>query len=307
MPLRFSIIVPTLNRLQMLRTALASVHAQKWPKVEIIVVDGGSKDGTVEELDSSPDVCLISGPDNGVYDAFNKGLDRACGDVVGILNSDDWYEPGAFSAIANAFAAQAQAVCGTALVVQDDLIVERFDRDFDKSIASPRTTLIGPCSTNARFFLRAAIKRVGKFSLEYKYVSDRDWLTRWYEEGFVTATIPNVVYRYRQHPGSLTFDVDRSRELAIREDLVRLARYWRNNVRASKETRYYATLLEGRCLAYLALAALQGHQFSEVRHWLIDKDGRASIDPIAAIIRSGPDWIFETLKASPKPRPGKLI
>jgi glycosyltransferase involved in cell wall biosynthesis len=293
--MRFSVIVPTLNRREMLLTALASIRAQGWPEVEIVVVDGGSTDGTLEELESFHDVCLISGADRGVYDAFNTGLDNASGDVVGILNSDDWYEPGTFKAVADAFSAPVQAVCGTALVVQDDRIVERFDHDPDKSLASPRTTLIGSCSTNARFFRRAAIEHVGRFSLEYKYVSDRDWLTRWYEAGFVTATIPKVVYRYRRHPESLTLDADRRRELAIREELVRLARYWRNNVRASKETKYYAALLEGRCLAYLALTALQERQYSEVKRWLIDEDGRASISPIAAVIRSGPDWLRRRL------------
>jgi glycosyltransferase involved in cell wall biosynthesis len=295
MTLRFSVIVPTLNRRQMLLTALASIRAQAWPEFEVIVVDGGSKDGTLEELERYRDVYLISGPDRGVYDAFNIGLQRASGDVVCILNSDDWYEPGAFSAVADAFRAPVQAVCGTALVVQDDRIVERFDRKLDKSLASPRTSLIGACSTNARFFRRTAMERVGKFSLEYKYVSDRDWLTRWYEGGFVTGTIPNVVYRYRQHPESLTLDADRLRELVIREELVRLARYWRNNVQASKETKYYAARLEGRCLAYLALRALRGGQFSEARRWLVDEDGRASVSPIAAVIRTGPDWLKHRL------------
>jgi glycosyltransferase involved in cell wall biosynthesis len=295
MTLRFSVIIPTLNRRQMLLTALASIRAQAWPEFEIIVVDGGSKDGTLEALERSRDVCLISGPDHGVYDAFNIGVDRASGDVVGILNSDDWYEPGTFDAVANAFGAPVQAVCGTALVVQDDRIVERFEREVDKSLASPRTSLIGSCSTNARFFRRTAMARVGKFSLEYKYVSDRDWLTRWYEAGFVTGSIPNVVYRYRQHPESLTLDADRLREVAIREELVRLARYWRNNVQASKETKYYAAQLEGRCLAYLALTALQGGQFREARRWLVDEDGRASVSPIAAVIRSGPNWLKHRL------------
>jgi glycosyltransferase involved in cell wall biosynthesis len=291
----FSVIIATLNRRQMLRTALASIRAQGWPEVQTIVVDGGSTDGTLEELERSSDICLISGADLGVYDAFNKGIDRAKGDVVGILNSDDWYEPGTFNAVADAFSMGVEAVCGTALLVRDDRIIERFDDDGDKSLASPRSTLIGSCSTNARFFRRNAMERLGKFSLEYKYVSDRDWLTRWYEAGFVTATIPHVVYRYRQHPESLTLDADRRRELAIREELVQLARYWRNNTRASKETKYYAALLEGRCLAYLTLTALKERQYSEVRRLLIDEDGRASVSPIASVIRSGPDWLKSRL------------
>jgi len=93
MVLRFSIVVPTLNRRDMLLRALESVRAQAWPDIEIIVVDGGSTDGTIEALATQSDLRLIKGPDRGVYDAFNKGIAQASGDIVGILNSDDLYEP----------------------------------------------------------------------------------------------------------------------------------------------------------------------------------------------------------------------
>jgi glycosyltransferase involved in cell wall biosynthesis len=296
MTLRFSIVVPTFNRWPMLQTALASVEAQQWPDVEIIVVDGGSHDATLAELASRPDIRLIPGPDRGVYDAFNKGIAAAGGDVVGILNSDDCYEPGSFAAAAAAFADDAAAVCGTALVVENNRIVSTFDREADKRVASPRTALIGSCSINARFFRRLPMQQLGPFDLAYKYVSDRDWLTRWYEARFKTIPIANVVYRYQQHPGSLTFDADRVRELAIREELIELARAWRTAMEASAGTKHVATMLEGRCRAYLAIRAAGEGRPADVKRWLVDDDGYASIRPIAAIIRSGPDWFIETLK-----------
>jgi glycosyltransferase involved in cell wall biosynthesis len=293
MALRFSVVIPTLNRREMLRTALASVRAQRWTDTQVIVVDGGSNDGTLDELADWHDIQVISGPDAGVYDAFNKGIALADGDVVGILNSDDCYEPGAFAVVANALTDRAHAVCGTALVVSGDDVVTRFDCEDDKRLASPRTTLIGSCATNARFFRREAMARIGPFSLDYKYVSDRDWLTRWYEAGFVTIAIPFVVYRYGQHPGSLTMDADRRRELVIREEMVRLARRWRNNATASSETRDMAVLLEGRCIGYLVLAALRQLRFDDARRWLFGVE-RPSADPIISIIRAVPDWVLET-------------
>jgi glycosyltransferase involved in cell wall biosynthesis len=302
MTLRFSVIVPTLNRRQMLLAALASVRAQQWPNTEIIVVDGGSNDGTLQELEKLKDIHLVLGPDRGVYDAFNKGIARAGGDVIGILNSDDSYEPGAFTTIADAFTETAQAVCGTALVVENDRVITVFDRENDKLLVSPRTALIGSCSINARFFRRTAMERVGLFNLEYKYVSDRDWLTRWYEAGLPTLTVANVVYRYQQHPGSLTFDADRRRELQIREELVRLARYWRKGARASNETKQIAAVLEGRCVAYLAIAALRDGRFGEAKRWLAEEDGQPSISPVSLITRSAPDWLRETwIRRTPSP------
>jgi glycosyltransferase involved in cell wall biosynthesis len=303
MTLRFSVIIPTLNRRHMLRSALASVRAQHWPNVEIIVVDGGSNDGTLQELESHGDVRLIRGPDRGVYDAWNKGIARAEGDIIGILNSDDCYEPGAFAAVASAMTDAVLSVCGTALLVENDRVVTRFDNAADKSLASPRTTLIGSCAPNARFFRRSAMAKVGAFSLDYKYVSDRDWLTRWYEAGLVTAAIPNVVYRYQQHPGSLTFDADRRGEIAIRAELVQLARHWRKTVGARDETRHCATMLEGRCRAYLAIRAAREGRFEEIRCWLIEADGHASMGPLAAIVSSGPDWMIEALKRRWRSRP----
>jgi len=294
MNLSFSIVIPTLNRRKMLCGALASIRAQHWADVETIVVDGGSTDGTVEELRKARDVQLIEGPDRGLYDAINKGLARCSGEIIGLLNSDDDYPPGAFAAVAAAFTPEAQAVCGTALMVADDQVVAAFDQPSAKALASPRIALIGSCALNARFMRRTAIMRIGAFDPDYKYVSDRDWLMRWYEAGLSTVTIDDVVYRYRQHAGSLTFDAARSGELPIRKDLLRLARHWRNNPAASAETRRIALALEGRCIAALAGAALRERQIADAARWLCEIDGRRSPGPMISVVSGAIDWLCQT-------------
>lgn len=294
MAISFSIIVPTLDRRQMLREALGSIRAQHWGDVEIIVVDGGSTDGTIEDLLHEVDVQLIEGPDRGLYDAINKGIARSGGEIIGILNSDDDFPSGTFAAVAAAFTPDAQAVCGSALMIADDRVVSVFDDQDAKALASPRISLIGSCVLNARFMRRNCVTRIGPFSLDYKYVSDRDWLTRWYEARLSTVTIDDVVYRYRQHPGSLTFDADGSGELVIREDLLRLARRWRNDPTVSAETRRVALLLEGRCVAKLAASAVREHRMADAARWLCEIDGRRSPDPIKSVARAGADWISNT-------------
>jgi glycosyltransferase involved in cell wall biosynthesis len=153
--LTFSIVIPTFNRRDMVLEAIASARAQDWNAVEIIVIDGGSTDGTQEVVSREPSIRLISEPDRGVYDALNKGIAAATGEIVGLLNSDDRYEPGIFSRVAAAFEANPQAgsVCGSARVVEGQRLVQVIEREEDKHL-TPRAALIGNCIPNARFFRR---------------------------------------------------------------------------------------------------------------------------------------------------------
>ncbi|MEW5744474.1 MAG: glycosyltransferase family 2 protein [Nitrospirota bacterium] len=88
--MRISIITPTLNNGNFIRECIESVRSQTIP-VEHIVVDGGSKDSTIEILKEYRNIKWISEPDKGMYDAINKGLKMATGEIVGYLNSDDRY------------------------------------------------------------------------------------------------------------------------------------------------------------------------------------------------------------------------
>lgn len=90
-----SVVTPSLDQVTLLEDALASVRHQVYPRIEHIVVDGGSRDGTLEILHGAPDLTWISEPDQGQADALNKGFARATGEILGWLNADDFYEPGA--------------------------------------------------------------------------------------------------------------------------------------------------------------------------------------------------------------------
>jgi glycosyltransferase involved in cell wall biosynthesis len=102
-PIKISIVTPTFNSVATLRETIESVIAQDFKKWEHIVIDGGSTDGTVNLLRSYPHLQWISEKDRGHYDAMNKGIDRATGDVVAVLNGDDCYRTGALGKVASAF------------------------------------------------------------------------------------------------------------------------------------------------------------------------------------------------------------
>ena len=112
---KVSIITPSYNRAGMIETAIQSVLSQNYPEVEHIIMDGGSTDGTLEVLKKYPHLRVVSEPDQGMYDALNKGLNLAHGEIIGFLNTDDFYAPGVFAKIALQFSEKTvDAVAGLA-------------------------------------------------------------------------------------------------------------------------------------------------------------------------------------------------
>lgn len=103
-PPTISVIIPSYNSATFLRETLHSVLAQVPPPHEVLVQDGGSRDGTVDILRSVDRVTWVSEPDQGQSDALNKALARASGDIVLWLNADDLILPGALAAASTAFA-----------------------------------------------------------------------------------------------------------------------------------------------------------------------------------------------------------
>ncbi len=102
----FSIVVPSFNQGDFIRETLRSVLLQEYRPLEIIVMDGGSTDGTLDvlrELDSCEEIRWWSRPDGGVAEAVNNGFQEARGEIIGIQSSDDLYLPGALSLIERSF------------------------------------------------------------------------------------------------------------------------------------------------------------------------------------------------------------
>src|SRR6185436_19107774 len=99
-----SVVIPSYNQGRYIRETIDSTLAQDYRPIEVLVMDGASKDETVDVLQSydAPELQWISEPDRGVVDAVNKGLARARGEIIAIQSSDDVYVPGAFSAVAQA-------------------------------------------------------------------------------------------------------------------------------------------------------------------------------------------------------------
>lgn len=260
--LSFSIVTPTLNRASMLRQAIDSVRLQDWSAVEHIVADGGSSDGTLALLQGAPSVRVLNGPDLGIYDGLNKALAQAGGDVVGWLNSDDLYRPGAFAAVARTFSADPglAAVCGGAEIVTNGVVERRYQANLVADL-SPGALLIGPTLPNAWFFRRSVLESVGGFSREFRYAADSDFMQRFAKLRLPHAATPAVLYCYRRHPGSATLRDD-GVPYDVRVDMLQLAYRWRDD--GDSDVRAAARALEGRCRVALGAEALQRGDLREV-------------------------------------------
>jgi glycosyltransferase involved in cell wall biosynthesis len=207
---RITLVTPTLNAGRYLAEALASVRSQQWPDVEHIVMDGGSTDDTLEILGRDSTARVESGADSGLYDAINRGVRLASGDVVGFLNADDVLAPGALAAVGRAFVAHpgAEMVAGGGEVFRatasgSETLVHVND-DGAKALRE-QDIIHGSPFLNARFFRRELLERVGPFDTRWRRCADFDLLMRVLDANPVRAVVDQIVYRSRAHAGSLTF------------------------------------------------------------------------------------------------------
>ncbi len=200
-PPKLSIVTVVYNGGATIADTLASVAAQGYSNLEYVVVDGASTDDTLDRVRSAGDVVtrLVSEPDNGLYDAMNKGIRMTTGEVVGLINSDDIYAPGVFDKVMAAFTdAKVDAVYGDLCYVrQDDLgAVVRY---WKSSEFKPRSFSSGWSPPHPTLFLRRAVyERCGLFDLDYRIAADIEFMMRLFEVHGVRARyLPEILVRMR--------------------------------------------------------------------------------------------------------------
>ena len=205
-----TIITPCLNAAGTLSATLASVREQAYPGLEHIVVDGGSTDGTLALLRDAEGIRWISEPDRGLADALNKGIAMASGDLVGELNADDVYEPGALRAVGEALrdAPGAMWLTGRCRIIDADGNEIRRPVTAYKNWLLRRYTLGVYLTHNflsapATFFRREALRESGGFDERYRISVDYDLQLR-----IAARHEPLILHRYlasfRMAEGSLS-------------------------------------------------------------------------------------------------------
>ena len=200
--MHISIITVCLNAASTIGDALESVRKQTFRDIEHIVVDGVSTDSTLEIVKGfTPKVArLISEPDRGLYDAMNKGLAAATGDIIGYLNSDDVYAgDDVLQKVALAFADGSIDACYGDLVYvrQDDM--SRVVRYWRSRPYSPGLVERGWMPAHPTFFVkRSILQKLGGFDIRYRYQSDYELMVRLFLKERISAIhIPEVLVRMR--------------------------------------------------------------------------------------------------------------
>ena len=197
---RISIITATYDSASTIVDCVESILSQTHP-AEHIIIDGGSRDNTLEIIRQiSPSARILSEPDDGIYDAMNKGIRLATGDIVGILNSDDFYAgPGVLEKVAALFQESGADVLFADLVYVRPDNPERVVRYYSGAGFTPDKFAWGWMPPHPTFFVRRELyERYGLFSTDYKIAADFELTARLLARHKVTyAYLPEVIVRMR--------------------------------------------------------------------------------------------------------------
>ena len=180
--MKISIITVAYNAESTIAQAIASVAGQDYADVEYIVIDGQSDDGTAGIVRSHGDKInrFISEPDKGIYDAMNKGIDMANGEVVGMLNADDFYAgPSVLSKVMKTFEnPEVDAVFGDIVFLSSEN-PEKTVRNYSSKHWHPGKFAWGFMPAHPSFFVRRKFyEQFGKFKTDYRIAADYELLIR---------------------------------------------------------------------------------------------------------------------------------
>lgn len=197
--MKVSIITACYNAENTIEETLRSVGKQTYSDIEYIIVDGASIDKTLEIVERYRDKIsvLISEPDNGVYNAMNKGIKAATGDLLFFLNADDIFIN---ELVVEQFVEYAQK-CDSAIILGNILLIDKYDgrvyhekQDFIDDIQLLKSTVFHP----ATFFRKEVFGKYGFYDEENKITSDYDWYLKYFAKN-------NGDYSYLEKPVSIFY------------------------------------------------------------------------------------------------------
>ncbi len=193
---KVTIITVVFNAEAHLEQTIRSVIEQDYPSIEYIIIDGGSTDGTLDIINRYQDRInyWVSETDDGIYDAMNKGIRKATGNVIGLINADDWYAPGSISRAMNIMQETgAEVVHGAMLIFREgrETMVKRGPKKLDNFAK-------GMLLNHPTVFARASLyRRFGLFDTAYRIAADWEILLRWWLNDISFYVDDEVIANFR--------------------------------------------------------------------------------------------------------------
>lgn len=219
--MKVSVITVCYNRKATIEQSIKSVLDQDYPDIEYIIVDGNSSDGTQEIIRPYLDKIAkyISEPDKGMYDAINKGLGLATGDIVGLMHSDDvFYDTAVVSKIIEKFKnnSNINAIYGDGIYVTNDdeqkIVRNRIGGDYDYKRLKSGWLPLHPTV----YIKKSIIEKYGYYNLDFKIASDTEFLLRYLFKHKINVAYLNT-YIVKMRMGGLSTSYRRAFEV-LRED-----------------------------------------------------------------------------------------
>ena len=181
--MKISIITATYNSAATIKDTLMSVNNQDYTNIEHIIIDGNSNDKTLDIVQEYGKrvTTIVSEPDSGIYDAMNKGIKAATGDVVGILNSDDFFTSNdVISTVAKTFKDNdIDSIYGDIHFVNPNNL-EKIVRYYSSKVFKPSLFRLGFMPAHPSFYMKkSCFEEHGLYSLDYKIAADYELLLRY--------------------------------------------------------------------------------------------------------------------------------
>lgn len=221
-----SIVTVCFNSSQTIKRTIESVLSQSYDNIEYILVDGLSTDETVNLIESYKSRFInrgivfkfISEPDNGIYDAMNKGIKMAEGVLVGVINSDDWYEKDALERVSRAFKEKPDYDVYHGLIRYVDSNTEYIIGHHSSFLDE------GMIEHPGCFVKKGLFNKIGFFDLKYSSAADYEWMLRARKNGASFVQVPFLLSNFRL--GGVSGSINAYREdLRIKRDY-RLIGVW---------------------------------------------------------------------------------
>lgn len=200
--MKISVVTAVYNRAATIGNAIEGVQEQTHDRVEHIIQDGGSTDGTLEEIArlANNSTRLVSEPDAGLYDAINRGIERASGDVIGLMHSDDFFaHDRVLAKVAAAFRdPKIDGVYGDLQYVAES-DATRVVRHWRSGDYRPEKLKRGWMPPHPTLYLRREVfERFGLYDTAYRIAADYDAMLRYLSRGKIQlAYIPEVMVKMR--------------------------------------------------------------------------------------------------------------